>query len=47
MVWCVGRSIFLGSFKREEDAAKAYDEAARKYFGLIARCNFYVLDRWT
>lgn len=41
------RILYLGSFRREVDAAKAYDEAARRYFGLIARCNFAVLDRWT
>ncbi|MCJ7730610.1 MAG: beta-Ala-His dipeptidase [Sedimentisphaerales bacterium] len=35
-----GRRIWLGRFKNEMDAAKAYDEAARKYHGEFARLNF-------
>lgn len=37
-----GRSVqkYLGRFKVEEEAAKAYDEAAREHFGDFARLNF-------
>ncbi|MGB2808581.1 MAG: hypothetical protein WBC22_12630 [Sedimentisphaerales bacterium] len=35
-----GRKIFLGSFTREIDAAKAYDTAAGKYHGQFALLNF-------
>jgi hypothetical protein len=34
-----GRSIHLGRFENKEDAARAYNEAATKYFGEFAQLN--------
>lgn len=34
-----GRSIFIGDFQTEKEAARAYNEAAAKYFGPTAFLN--------
>lgn len=33
------KELHLGSFKSKEEAAKAYNEAANKYYGVFARLN--------
>ena len=34
-----GKRIFLGYFNTKEEAAKAYDDAAKQYFGKFSRVN--------
>lgn len=34
-----GKGIYLGSFNNERDAAKAYNDAAKEYFGKFANYN--------
>ena len=35
-----GKFTYLGSFDTQIQAAMAYDEAAKKYFGQYAKLNF-------
>ena len=37
---CAGKVTYLGKFQSEEQAARAYDRAARQMFGQFAQLNF-------
>ena len=39
-IWVSGRNKRIGVFENEIEAAKAYDEAAKRYFGIFACLNF-------
>jgi hypothetical protein len=39
-IYVENRPIYLGSFETREEAADAYDDAARKHYGQFARLNF-------
>ena len=34
------KSVYLGAYTSEEEAARAYDKAVREHFGDYARLNF-------
>ena len=38
-IWFNNKCIILGQYENKKDAAKAYNEAAKKYFGEFARLN--------
>lgn len=40
-----GKAVSLGDFPSEDDAARAYDDFARKHFGEFARLNFPTEER--
>lgn len=39
-IWVSGKTIHIGSYWKEDEAARAYDEAALLYFGKDAYLNF-------
>ncbi len=40
MITFENKTIYIGQYKDEISAAKAYDRAAKKYFGEFACLNF-------